>query len=101
MSDVLKVAEAARLLKLPEVVTRTTWSRSKLYAAIALGEFPRPVRISANRVAWPEAAVDVWIAGKIAAATGTPYPRTAAATCSPDRVPGNFAHFQKLGGDHD
>lgn len=58
-----------RLLKAPEVVARTTLSRAALYQAIAAGAFPRPVRLSANRVAWPESHVDAWIAAKVGAAS--------------------------------
>jgi prophage regulatory protein len=55
-----------RFLAVPAVVDRTTWSRSKLLDAVAKGEFPKPVRISPNRVAWPESVIDAWISAKIA-----------------------------------
>ena len=51
-----------QLLRVHQVVARTTLSRAALYAEIAAGRFPRPVRLSANRVAWPESQVDSWIA---------------------------------------
>ena len=63
------MAAHARLLKATQVADRTSWSRSKLYAAIAVGDFPRPIRVSANRVAWPESQVDAWIAAKVGAAS--------------------------------
>lgn len=56
-----------RLLPLPAVLDRTSWSRAKLYDAINKGDFPAPVRLSTNRVAWPESTVAAWIAEKIAA----------------------------------
>lgn len=57
-----------RLLAVPAVLDRTSWSRAKLYAAVAQGEFPKPVRLSPNRVAWPESAVAAWITSKMEAA---------------------------------
>jgi len=59
-----QVFRGNRMLKAPEVAARTSWSRSRLYQAIAAGEFPRPVRLSTHRVAWPESQVDAWIAAK-------------------------------------
>ena len=58
-----------QLLRVHQVVARTTLSRAALYAEIAAGRFPRPVRLSANRVAWPESQVDSWIAAKVEAAS--------------------------------
>ena len=63
-----EINKAERLLALPEVMQRTSLKRAWLYAAIARGEFPKPVRLSANRVAWPESSVATWIASKIAEA---------------------------------
>ncbi len=49
------------LLRLPEVLRRVGASRSWLYAAIAAGSFPAPVRLGANAVAWREDEVTAWI----------------------------------------
>jgi prophage regulatory protein len=57
-----------RLLLLREVMERTTYSRSSIYAKIVTGEFPAPIVIGPNRVAWPESAIQAWISEKIAAA---------------------------------
>ncbi len=53
------------LLHVAEVCARTTFSRATIYAKVGAGEFPKPVKISANRIAWPESAVAGWIAAKI------------------------------------
>jgi prophage regulatory protein len=53
-----------RLLKVPEVCKLVTWSRSKVYEAIAAGEFPRPIRLSTNRVAFRESDIAGWISAK-------------------------------------
>jgi Prophage CP4-57 regulatory protein (AlpA) len=29
------------------------------------GDFPRPIKISARKIAWPEAVIDAWIASKL------------------------------------
>jgi prophage regulatory protein len=61
-------AQAERLLPLPAVLERTSHSRAGLYDAMNKGDFPKPVRISANRVAWPSSSIDAWIAAKMRAA---------------------------------
>ncbi len=58
-----------RFLPVPIVLDRTSWSRAKLYDAIRKGEFIRPVRISSNRIGFPESAVNAWMAAKIGAAS--------------------------------
>ena len=57
-----------RLLPLRAVLERTSHSRAGLYDAMTKGEFPRPIKISANRVAWPESAIADWISAKISEA---------------------------------
>lgn len=55
-----------RLLRRREVERRVGRSRSSIYALIADGRFPRPVRVGARAVRWVEAEVDSWIAARIA-----------------------------------
>ncbi len=57
--------EAARLLSFPMVRDRTSLSEMTIRRMMERGEFPAPVRISANRVAWPEAEIASWIASKV------------------------------------
>jgi prophage regulatory protein len=40
-----------RFLRLPQVKQRTGYSRSSIYAKIALNEFPAPVNLGARAVA--------------------------------------------------
>lgn len=56
------------LLALGEVLRRTTLSRSTLYALCNTGGFPRPIKLTSNRVAWVAAAVAEWIAARVAEA---------------------------------
>ena len=44
------------------------WSRSTLYAKVRAGEFPAPIRLSANTSAWRVEDVREWIRTKSAQA---------------------------------
>ncbi len=54
------------LLRLPEVISRTGRSRSRIYSDLQTGSFPRPINIGPRAVAWVESEVDQWIAARIA-----------------------------------
>jgi prophage regulatory protein len=56
---------AERLIRLPEVKTLTGWSRSSIYAGIAAGTFPRPIKLGSRAVAWPETSIQEWIEARI------------------------------------
>ena len=55
------------LERLPAVKARTGMSRSEIYRRIALGDFPRPIKLGERASAWPEHEVTAWIASRIAA----------------------------------
>lgn len=55
-----------KLLRLPDVLARTGLSRSAVYAQIAAGDFPKPVKITHRNAAWPESEVAGWINERIA-----------------------------------
>ena len=55
-----------QLIRLPETLTKTGLTRTRLYAAIDAGTFPKPVKITARAVAWPTDEVDAWISARIA-----------------------------------
>lgn len=56
-----------QLLSIRDVVARTSLSRATIYRLISSGgDFPKPVQVTAKRVAWPSDAVDAFIASKIA-----------------------------------
>lgn len=55
-----------RLLGRAAVLDLTSLSVPTLYREMAQGTFPRPVRVSRNRVAWREVEVLAWIAERIA-----------------------------------
>lgn len=47
-----------RLLRLNAVLARVPVSRSAWYAGVAAGIYPRPVKLGAKTVAWPESAIN-------------------------------------------
>lgn len=55
------------LERLPQVKARTGLSRSEIYRRIALGDFPRPIKLGERASAWSTAEIDAWIADRIAA----------------------------------
>jgi len=51
-------------LRRPAVEAATGLSRSSIYAMMDSGYFPRPIRIGKRAVAWPESAVNEWLASR-------------------------------------
>lgn len=56
-----------QLLRLREVKAQVGLSRSSIYALMAQGKFPRPVKISTRAVGWPEHEITAWIKCKLEA----------------------------------
>jgi len=56
---------ARNLIKLAEVQKRTALSRSSIYAKVAAGAFPRPVKQGSSSV-WVDTEVQAWIDALIA-----------------------------------
>jgi prophage regulatory protein len=56
-----------RLLRLPDVQHQCGIGRSAIYARIAAGTFPAPVKLGARVAAWPASVIDAWIEQQIAA----------------------------------
>ncbi len=61
-------SQPVKYLRRPAVEALTGLSRSSIYAMVARGEFPRPVRLTAKAVAWPETAIAEWQASRQPAA---------------------------------
>ena len=55
------VAPIPRLISPAEVRARTLMSRATIARRVAAREFPAPVRIGYNRIAWREADITAWI----------------------------------------
>jgi prophage regulatory protein len=62
----LETANKARLVRFPEVINRTAKSRSRIYAEIELGIFPRPIKLGPKSIAWLESEIDEYINNLIA-----------------------------------
>ncbi len=60
------------VLRRRQVEARTGLGRSSLYALIAGGQFPTPIRLSANTVGWLEHEIDGWIAERTKASRVVP-----------------------------
>lgn len=52
---------AEKHLRRPAVQEITGLSRSAIYDLMARGEFPRPIKLTAKAVAWPESAIAAWL----------------------------------------
>lgn len=50
-----------------EIESLTGLSRSTIYDLMAKDKFPRPVRMTAKAVAWPESKIAEWLAQRQAA----------------------------------
>ena len=53
------------ILRLPQVINTTGLPRSSLYAKIAEGEFPAPIKLGQRSVGWSAAEVEAWIDSRI------------------------------------
>ncbi len=60
--------EAPRLLPLKEVKNRTSLSEPTIRRMIEAAKFPRPVKLSSNRIAWREPDVNAFINSRVEAA---------------------------------
>jgi len=56
-----------RLIRRPAVQAKTAVSRSRIYALIKQGKFPKPIQLGAMSVAWIESEIDLWIQNQIEA----------------------------------
>jgi prophage regulatory protein len=50
--------KSERLLRLPAVLDRVGYKRSRFLDLVRLGVFPRPIKLGARAVAWPESQID-------------------------------------------
>lgn len=65
---VLEIRPGDRLLRRQEVEHLTGLSRSSIYERIRSDpDWPKPVRLGANSVAWLESEIHAWIARQVAA----------------------------------
>jgi prophage regulatory protein len=65
-SAAAQIQQQTALLRRREVERLTALSRSRIYALMASGEFPKPVRLGVMSVAWPSNEIQNWIDARIA-----------------------------------
>ena len=56
--------ENKTLLTIDEVVKQTRLSKPTIYKLIGRGDFPRQIRLCANKVAWLEQEISDWVAAR-------------------------------------
>lgn len=55
-----------KLLRLPQVIERTSLRRSTIYEMMQAGTFPKPVKLNLRSNGWIEAEIDAFIEARIA-----------------------------------
>lgn len=65
MSNIEEKNEQLRLIRLPEVLTRTGLSRPSIYRSMSAGDFPRSTRFG-RATFWASHEVDGWIRDRLA-----------------------------------
>jgi len=58
----VKAVQKERLLRLPQVLDRIPYKRSRFLALVKDGVFPKPIKLGARAVAWPESQIDAVVA---------------------------------------
>jgi len=57
------------LIKLPEVISKTTLKKSSIYSLMLKGEFPKNIKLGERAVAWNSDQIDEWILKKVKQST--------------------------------
>jgi prophage regulatory protein len=59
-------------LRLPQVMQCTGLSRSAIYAMVAAGDFPSPIRLGARAVGWTSTSLQSWMSERVNASRRVP-----------------------------
>ena len=62
-----KRSASPELMLLPDVIDYTTLSKAVIYRLMKREEFPAPVQLAPNRVAWRRSEVAEWVDNRVAA----------------------------------
>lgn len=57
----IDIRSATRLIRLPEVLKIVAMGKTRLYAKVADGSFPKPIRLSERQVRWALKDVVGWV----------------------------------------
>jgi len=55
-----------KLVRLPQVIERTSLKRSTIYEMMGNGSFPKPVKLNLRSNGWIEAEIDAWLDRRVA-----------------------------------
>lgn len=61
MTEVRKPPPGERVLRIDELTSKVGLRRTSIYDLMALGRFPRPVRLTTQRRGWLLSEVDTWL----------------------------------------
>ena len=61
----MEYIQKKKLLRLPEVISRTGYKRSNIYQLMNLGDFPKSVQHGPRAVAWLSSEIDQWIDDRV------------------------------------
>ena len=50
-----------KMLRMPEVVDRSGYSKPSIYRLVKIGKFPAPVKLGERATAWPEHVIQDWL----------------------------------------
>ena len=64
------MSNVERVLRRPDVESRTGYSRSSIYLGVKNGTFPKPIKLGKRAVGWIESEIDAWLADKVKARDG-------------------------------
>lgn len=54
----------SKVMRMPQVAGNTGLSRASIYAMIARGDFPRPIKLGERAVGWRSEEIDAWLAAR-------------------------------------
>lgn len=54
-----------RFIRLDELMNKTGLGRSTIYRMVDKGEFPKPINLTSNKVAWLQSEVNDWMKKKV------------------------------------
>lgn len=61
MSEARKQPPGERVLRIDELTSKVSLRRTSIYDLMALGRFPRPVRLTTQRRGWLLSEVEAWL----------------------------------------
>ncbi len=72
------VGGVGRVLNIDDLRARgIRYSRVHLSRLVKSGQFPAPIKLSQNRIMWPESEIDAWLQAKIEARDADKRPKAA------------------------